>query len=168
MIPSLPFGLRHAAPVGVLLVVAFLIAACNGLVPQNPRTGSNPHTGPSAHKGKKYGWGLPKGDPAPDPTEQNVFEDVRGGDCDSAQGELHDHWFEFASPRSVVLAQAAIDFCQAYRDGSAERPNTTYVEQGTQMFLRARRYGWKGLRQPSDPVPVSCAQRASTTSRCRV
>ncbi|WP_130334650.1 hypothetical protein [Micromonospora kangleipakensis] len=94
---------------------------------------------------------MPTGDVAPQEQERDVYDQLRRGRCRAAQDELNRTWFTFFTPRNVLLAQAAIYFCQGN------------VERGTRTFLRAKGYGWQGLLP--DPEPrAACEYYKSASS----
>jgi len=109
-------------------------------------------------KPKRFSWGLPLGDVSPNDNEQRVYRVLRTGDCAKAQRTLDQpasvglEWQGFASPRNVLLAQAAIGFC-------ADDTTT-----GTEMFNRAKRLGWAGLLPGDGEDHAACEYRKSAGS----
>jgi hypothetical protein len=143
----------------IFLVCAMALAACGELAPERPDGSPAQQDQPAAQDqqppaqqeqpkapapvqtAKRYGWGLPIGDVSPNFNERDVYNHLRDKDCDGAQSTLDEGnavdgyaWQGFNSPRSVLLAQAAIEFCEGDHDA------------GKRLFDRAKAMGWSGLQ----------------------
>jgi len=96
----------------------------------------------------RYVWSLPVGDVSPNESEQDVYGLLHAGRCSAAQRLLDSQptpdepgrrvWRQFASPRNVLLAQAAIEFCRGD------------LNSGTLLYRRAEALGWEGLLPVED------------------
>lgn len=152
----------------IILILSLLaLSACGGLAPKGPdsRPPAQPQQpapqqpqqpqqqAPPIAK-KKYGWGLPIGDVSPNYNERDVYNHLRDKDCAGAQVSLDGDqgWQRFASPRNVLLAQAAIWFCKD--DFTA----------GKRMFDRAKAMGWAGLMLDDQKPHASCEFYKSASS----
>ena len=87
----------------------------------------------------RYVWSLPVGDVSPNEAEEGVYKLLHEGRCSAAQRLLDSQptpdepgrrvWRQFQSPRNVLLAQAAIEFCRGD------------VNSGTLLYRRAKALG---------------------------
>ena len=145
-----------------IMVLAALVLGTSMMSCDRPSGGGNDSSGDSGPRQqqpqpKRYGWGLPIGDVSPNFNEQRVYLALRDGDCAGAQSTLdQDHaWQGFASPRNVLLAQAAIEFCEGDTSG------------GTELFNRANGYGWAGLLPGDGKNHAACEYYRSAASLVR-